>query len=69
MEGNRHMDKSAAVNMRQPRPLLYGYAVFGQVAEGMEVVDAIRQVKTGNKGGQGDVPLETVFIRSIKVIE
>ena len=56
---------NAFLDNRGKTPDLYGYAVFGQVTEGMEVVDAIRQVKTGN----GDVPLETVFIRSIKVIE
>ena len=38
---------------------------FGQVTERLEVVDAIWQVKTGNKVGHGDVPLETVFIRSM----
>ena len=47
----------------------FGYCVFGQVLEGMEVVDQIRAVKTGNKNGHGDVPLEPVFITSAKVIE
>ena len=50
-------------------PDLYGYAVFAQVTEGMEVVDAIREVKTGSKGGHSDVPLEPVYIKSVKVIE
>lgn len=40
----------------------WGYAVFGRVVEGTEVVDAIESVKTGNKGGHGDVPLEDVRI-------
>lgn len=44
----------------------YGYCVFGQVAEGMDVVDAIASVSTGHKLGHGDVPEETIFIRSIK---
>jgi cyclophilin family peptidyl-prolyl cis-trans isomerase len=47
----------------------FGYAVFAKVTEGMEVVDAIREVKTGSKGGHSDVPLEPVFIKSMKVIE
>jgi peptidyl-prolyl cis-trans isomerase B (cyclophilin B) len=47
----------------------FGYCVFGQVLEGMEVVDQIRAVKTGNKNGHGDVPLEPVFIVSAKLIE
>lgn len=54
---------------RGKTPDLFGYAVFGQVIEGMEVVDAIRDVKTGNKGGHSDVPLEPVIINSIKAVE
>ncbi|QXE91169.1 peptidylprolyl isomerase [Geomonas subterranea] len=50
-------------------PDRFGYAVFGQVIEGMDVVDAIRDVKTGNKGGHQDVPVEPVFINSIKLAE
>ena len=50
-------------------PDLFGYAVFGQVIEGMDVVDAIREVKTGHKGGHSDVPVEPVMINSIKVVE
>ena len=37
----------------------WGYAVFGRVVEGTEVVDAIEKVRTGNRAGHGDVPLET----------
>ena len=40
----------------------WGYAVFAKVVAGSEVVDAIEKVKTGNKGGHGDVPLEDVVI-------
>ena len=39
-----------------------GYAVFGQVIEGMDVVDAIAKVKTGRSGGHSDVPLDPVVI-------
>lgn len=46
----------------------WGYAVFGQVIEGMDVVDAIREVSTGNKDGHGDVPDENVVIISATVI-
>jgi cyclophilin family peptidyl-prolyl cis-trans isomerase len=45
-----------------------GYAVFGNVTEGMSVVDAIAKVKTGNKGGHQDVPLEPVVVKSAKRI-
>lgn len=44
----------------------WGYAVFGEVVEGIEVVDAISKVKTGVKNGMGDVPVETVSIQSAK---
>ena len=57
------------LDYRGKTPELFGYAVFGEVVEGMEVVDAIREVKTGSKGGHGDVPLEPVTILSVKVIE
>ena len=40
----------------------WGYAVFAKVVSGREVVDAIEGVKTGNKGGHGDVPLEDMLI-------
>jgi peptidyl-prolyl cis-trans isomerase B (cyclophilin B) len=40
----------------------WGYAVFGKVVAGTEVVDQIEKVRTGNKGGHGDVPLEDVVI-------
>jgi len=47
------------------RPGSYGYAVFGKVTSGMEVVDAIVAVKTGNRGGHQDVPVEPVVIESV----
>lgn len=54
---------------RGKSPDVFGYAVFGQVIDGMDVVDAIKEVKTGSKAGHGDVPVEPVFINSIKVVE
>ena len=60
---------NAFLDHRGKTPDLFGYAVFGQVVDGMEVVDAIRQVKTGSKGGHSDVPLEPVFIKSMKLLE
>jgi len=44
----------------------YGYAVFGEVTEGMDVVDKIRQVRTVTKGAYDDVPAQTVTINSIQ---
>ena len=47
----------------------WGYAVFGKVIEGMEVVDAIASVKTGTKGIHQDVPIEPVVILKATVKE
>ncbi len=44
----------------------FGYAVFGKVVRGMEVVDKIAQVPTGNRGGQQNVPLKPVLIIEAK---
>ena len=45
----------------------YGYAVFGEVTEGLDVVDKIKAVKTTTKGEFGDVPEKTILIKSIKL--
>jgi peptidyl-prolyl cis-trans isomerase B (cyclophilin B) len=45
----------------------WGYAVFGKVVDGTDVVDAIRQVKTGRSGMFADVPVEDVVIHSIEL--
>ncbi len=47
----------------------WGYAVFGQVVEGMEVADAIVAVPRGNRGPHGDVPLEPVVMKKVTVIK
>jgi peptidyl-prolyl cis-trans isomerase B (cyclophilin B) len=47
----------------------WGYAVFGKVTDGMDVVDAIRMVKTGNSGFHQDVPAEDVVIEMASVLE
>lgn len=60
---------NAFLDHQGKQPDRFGYCVFGQVLEGMEVVDQIRAVKTGNKNGHSDVPLEPVFITSANVIE
>ncbi|AIZ32640.1 peptidylprolyl isomerase [Pseudomonas sp. K1(2024)] len=47
----------------------WGYAVFGEVIEGREVVDAIKGVKTGSKAGHQDVPSEDVIIEKAEIVE
>lgn len=47
----------------------WGYAVFGRVVDGMDVVDAIVSVPTTRRQGMSDVPVEPVVIRSAKVVE
>ena len=56
------------LNHRDTSPMGFGYAVFGKVVEGMETVDAIRAVATGNVGGHGDVPTSPVTIESAAVV-
>jgi peptidylprolyl isomerase/peptidyl-prolyl cis-trans isomerase B (cyclophilin B) len=47
----------------------WGYAVFGQVVDGMQVVDAIVAVPRGERGPHGDVPLEAVVMKKVTVIQ
>ncbi|MEN8814831.1 MAG: peptidylprolyl isomerase [Glaciecola sp.] len=47
----------------------WGYCVFGEVTAGIEVVEAIEAVATGNSGFHADVPLETVIIESVDINE
>ncbi|TSE18479.1 Peptidyl-prolyl cis-trans isomerase cyp18 [Tepidimonas alkaliphilus] len=47
----------------------WGYAVFGRVVKGTEVVDAIRQVRTGRRGFHDDVPLEDVVITKAVIVQ
>jgi len=50
-------------------PRNFGYAVFGKVVEGMDVIDAIAAVKTGRKRGHDDVPLEAVVVHAARRVE
>ena len=57
------------LNHTAPNAQGWGYAVFGKVTDGLEVVDAIRKVKTGNAGFHQDVPAEDVVIEKATVLE
>jgi len=53
--------------LNYPSPDGHGYAVFGKVTSGMHVVNRIKMVKTGNLRGHGDVPMDPVIIKTIRV--
>ena len=62
-EDNRDLDHAGS------NPAMFGYAVFGQVADGMDVIYEIERVATGAKAGYENVPLEPVVITKVTVIE
>jgi len=63
VEDNKSLDHVPGI------PSRFGYAVFAEVVEGMDVVDRIRRVKTTTKGGLKDVPVEPVILRSVRRAE
>jgi peptidyl-prolyl cis-trans isomerase B (cyclophilin B) len=46
----------------------FGYCVFGKIVEGQDVVDRIKKVKTGDRGGHQNVPLENVTVQKAEVV-
>jgi len=50
------------LNHTSESPAGWGYAVFGKVVDGLDTIDEIAKVQTGNVGGHGDVPVEAVTI-------
>ena len=57
------------LDFRGPHPSMYGYAVFGKVTSGMDVVDKIAAVQTGNRGMHQNVPVAPVEIKTVTVDE
>ena len=47
----------------------WGYCVFGEVTEGLDIVESIGTVATDNKAGHGDVPIENIIIESVEVLD
>jgi peptidyl-prolyl cis-trans isomerase A (cyclophilin A) len=47
----------------------YGYAVFGKIVEGLDIIDQIAKVKTGRSKGHDDVPTTDVVVQSAKLVE
>ena len=62
-----NVDDNDFLNHTAPTPQGFGYAVFGKVTDGMDTVDAIRKVRTGNKGMHQDVPVEAITINKVTV--
>ena len=56
------------LNHTNPTPNGWGYAVFGKVVEGQDVVDTLKGVKTGSKGFHQDVPVEDLIIESVRLV-
>lgn len=63
-----NVSNNSFLNHSSPTPQGFGYAVFGKVVEGKEVVDAIKKVRTGSRAGHQDVPLENVVITKAEIL-
>ena len=61
LKDNDFLDKKNA-------PDGWGYCVFGEVIEGIDIVEKIGTVATGNQAGHGDVPIETIVIESVEIL-
>ena len=57
------------LNHSSPTPQGWGYAVFGKVVEGMDVVEKIKKVQTGSKGFHQDVPTDDVVIQKAVIVD
>jgi peptidyl-prolyl cis-trans isomerase B (cyclophilin B) len=63
-----NVSNNGFLNHTAPSASGWGYAVFGKVIAGTDVVDKIKTVKTGSKGGHSDVPMEDVIIEKAVVL-
>lgn len=57
------------LDYRSATPQGWGYAVFGEVTDGLDVLNAIKAVATGSKGGHQDVPLEDVVLLKAELVD
>ena len=60
---------NAFLNHTSPTPSGWGYAVFGEVIEGMDIVDEMAKQPTGNRGGHQDVPKTNIIIEKAEVVQ
>ena len=63
-----NVSNNSFLNHTAPTPQGFGYAVFGKVVEGKEVVDAMKKVRTSSRAGHQDVPLEDIVITQAEII-
>ncbi len=56
------------LNFTAPTPQGYGYAVFGKVTEGKDIVDIIKKARTGSRAGHQDVPVKDIVITKVEII-
>lgn len=64
-----NLSDNAFLDFKSPTPDGWGYCVFGQVTDGMDIIDAIKGVATTTHGMHQDVPKEDVIIESVEVTE
>ncbi len=63
-----NVSDNSFLNFTAPTPQGYGYAVFGRVTEGKEVVDTIKKIRTGSRAGHQDVPVEDIVITKAEIV-
>ncbi|MGQ8365629.1 peptidylprolyl isomerase [Glaciecola sp. 1036] len=64
-----NVNDNAFLNFSSPNAHGYGYCVFGEVVEGMDIIEKIKTVETGRSGYHDDVPLEDVVIEKAVFVE
>ncbi|HZZ14295.1 MAG TPA: peptidylprolyl isomerase [Paraburkholderia sp.] len=57
------------LNHSSPTPQGWGYAVFGKVVDGLDIIEKIKKVKTGSKGFHQDVPADDVIIEKAVIVD
>lgn len=62
-----NVENNTSLNHTAPTQQGWGYAVFGKVVGGMHVVNRIKMVKTGNRAGHGNVPMDNVIIQTVRL--
>ena len=60
---------NAPLDYTAPTAQGYGYAVFGKVSKGMDVVNKIAKTRTGFKLGHGDVPVQPIEIKKVRIVK